>query len=239
MASPSLSNFSTQLGRRMLSEFLQEPQEPFLFEMRKLSNQGGIRNGRAAAFLKRVLAKLAYGKTSSADNRKSSVFSCFSDYSNDHQLSPVSVLELQYSDESSPSLDDHSSNLASAVIKDECPLPPGADSTMENSIILEEIHDKSVSFNKRRRLLLECWRKETEERILSFEDRLSCSDMSEKAMNEQIFSWEKQKGDSSCCREEWNQFKAEAREIGLCLEAAIFDELREETILDTLALYCT
>lgn len=113
MASPSLLNFSTQHGRRMLSEFLQEPQEPFLFEMRKLSNQGGIRNGRAAAFLKRVLAKLAYGKTSRADNRKSSVFSCFSDYSNDHQLSPVSVLELQYSDESSPSLDDHSMFLLS------------------------------------------------------------------------------------------------------------------------------
>ncbi|KAL0926139.1 hypothetical protein M5K25_004533 [Dendrobium thyrsiflorum] len=229
MASPALSKFSTQLGRRMLSEFLQEPQEPFLFEMRKLSNQGGIRKGRAAAFLKRVLAKLAYGKTSSADNRKSSVFSCFSDYSNDHQLSPVSVLELQYSDESSPSLDDH----------DECPLPSGADSTMENSIKLEGIHDKSVSFNKRRRLLLECRRKETEERILSFQDRSSCSDMSEKAMNELIFSWEKQKGDSSSCREEWNQFKAEAREIGLCLEAAIFDELREETILDILVLYCT
>lgn len=68
--------------------------------------------------------------------------------------------------------------------------------------------------------------------------------MIKKAMNELILSWERHRGDEnsfssyfSSWKEEWDKFKAhQVREIGLLIEAAIFNDLREEAVSDMLVL---
>ncbi|XP_028549281.1 uncharacterized protein LOC110113935 isoform X1 [Dendrobium catenatum] len=253
MAPLPFSNPPELVGRR-LYELLEQPQEPFLMEvyllengcsgrivrspsspscwplnaagkrLRKFGSHGGIRRSRVAGFLRRVIVNLVYCKAlrkalhldrKTAANKRSNIFDFF-------------LVELQHSDESYPS-----------GKQNECPLP-------SSSINLKETREKSlcqkkVNFSNSRRLLFDCL-SDSEGRIWNFHGCLN-SELFEESMNELIFSWEREKGDVTSLtqivvsefarlREKRNQLKPEAREIGLSLEAAIFDDLMEETIMD-------
>lgn len=251
-------------------------------KFRKFRSHGSIGRSRAVGFMKLVLVNLVYSKAvrkvlhldmTATAKKRSNIFNFFPLESKD-QLSPVSVLELQHSNERSPSDKKSKSNYFSWVssllhesylyihdasfffrfaesIKDECPLLSSMDSPRESSITLKETHVKSlfhkkVKFSNRRRLLYDCLR-EPEERIWSFHGCLN-SEMFEQSMNEPSLSWESEKGDvpsstqiavaseSARFPEEWNHFESGTREIGLCLEAAILDDLKEEAIFDMLKL---
>ncbi|KAH0466530.1 hypothetical protein IEQ34_003768 [Dendrobium chrysotoxum] len=211
--------------------------------LRKFGSHGGIRRSRAAGFLRHVIINLVYSKAlrkalhldrKTTANKRSNIFDLFLVESK-YQFNPVSILELQHSDESYPS-----------GKQNECPLPSSMDFPRESSINLKETREKSmcqkkVNFSNRRRLLFDCLR-ESKGRIWNFHGCLD-SELFEESMNELIFSWEREKGDVTSLtqmvvsefsrfREKWNQFKPEAREIGLSLEAAILDDLIEEAILD-------
>ncbi|KAI0493342.1 hypothetical protein KFK09_027619 [Dendrobium nobile] len=200
--------------------------------------------GTTAIFLKRTLTRFIYSKTATIEHRRLSFSSCFSEESK-HQLSPVSILEL-YSADSSP-FHNH--------IKHECRSTSSMDAGLNKvNITFEVIHQNSKShnyaekrnkFSKRRiriRPALDCVRK-AKEKMWSSYGIQSSADLIKKAMNELILSWERQKGDVNnlvsdfSSWKEWNQFKPpQVREIGFIIEAAIFDDLSEELVLDMLAL---
>ncbi|PKA49603.1 hypothetical protein AXF42_Ash004143 [Apostasia shenzhenica] len=225
-------------GRR-LSELLEEQQEPFDLEfyllehgcsgriitanampfcwplnacrrLRKLGTHVSCSRSRAAGFLTSMLAKRLDHKARNKNGnigRPSSPSDCFSEEDSKQELSPVSVLEL-HSEERSQ--------------KD----------------------SKFCKFIQGRRILLGCM-KEAEERIWSCHGCLS-SEMFETIKNELIISRERQKSDVtnlsrmiasefSSFKEEWRQqLEPESKEVGLRIEAAIFEDLRKEAVMDIL-----
>ncbi|KAL0924939.1 hypothetical protein M5K25_005800 [Dendrobium thyrsiflorum] len=248
--------------------------------LRKFGSHGGIRRSRVAGFLRRVIVNVVDSKAlkkalhldrKTTATKRSTIFDLFLVESKYQFFNPVSILELQHSDESYSSGKQSKSIFSgfltllslfyesyiyvsmlhhcfsfAASIKDECPLPSSMDFPRESSINVKESPEKSmcqkkVNFSNRRRLLFDCLR-ESEARLWNFHGCLD-SELFEESMNELIFSRERKKGDVTSLtqivvsefsrfREKWNQFKPEAREIGLSLEAAILDDLMEETILD-------
>ncbi|XP_020591061.1 uncharacterized protein LOC110031949 isoform X2 [Phalaenopsis equestris] len=209
--------------------------------LQKFGYHEGLRRRSAAGCLTRAWVKLFYSKAirkvlhldrMSTAKKHSSIFDFFSVELKD-QLSPVSVLELQHSDESSP-LDK----------QNECPLTLRMDSPRESP----RIHVKSpfyqkAKFSDRRRFRLD-FLTEAEERNWSFHGCLD-SNMFADAMNEPRLSWRCENGEvanltqtiaseSSRFRAKFIQLKPEAWEIGLFLEETILDDLKEAAILDML-----
>ncbi|KAJ8470104.1 hypothetical protein OPV22_024447 [Ensete ventricosum] len=72
-----------------------------------------------------------------------------------------------------------------------------------------------------------------------------------KIVQEETWSWEDRRGglgddisqlidfDFSKSRKEWNHFQQETGEVGIEIEHIIFEEIREETVLDVLRCHCT
>ncbi|XP_038982934.1 uncharacterized protein LOC120110972 [Phoenix dactylifera] len=166
------------------------------------------------------------------------------------QHSPVSVLELR-SCEGSPA---HSRN------KEENKSTSSLDSTAEALDMIKELLEAacSPSFNQfaksnkvlhqPEQLLLDCVR-EVEEKICASHESLS-PEMTRKIINEEILSWEMQKGDLmrisnlifsdvSNSMREWNRFRSQMREIVIEIEAAIFEEITEGFVLNLLDFPCT
>ncbi|KAG1341782.1 hypothetical protein COCNU_05G000110 [Cocos nucifera] len=164
------------------------------------------------------------------------------------QHSPVSVLELR-SCEGTPV---HSHN------KEEKKSTSSLDSTTEALDMFKELLKAAYSpafnqFTKSKtvlhqpeQLLLDCVR-EVEENICASNEYLS-PEMTQKIINEEILSWEMQKGDLtrisklifsdvSNSMREWNRFRSQMREIVIEIEAAIFEEVREEIVSNLLDLY--
>ncbi|XP_020588964.1 uncharacterized protein LOC110030525 [Phalaenopsis equestris] len=142
-------------------------------------------------------------------------------------------------------------------ITNECRSKPIMDSVLNRAYIMfQVVHDnskppkyaeKTNMFNNRRiriRHALDGVRLQARERIRSIDGISSSVDqMIEKAsMNELIQPLEWHKGDinkwaSDFSKLEWNQFKRpQVRVVGLLIEAAIFDDLREEVVLDMFVL---
>ncbi|XP_020597722.1 uncharacterized protein LOC110037418 [Phalaenopsis equestris] len=152
------------------------------------------------------------------------------------QLSPVSVFEFHSAEFLSPH--NHSTEEENR-----------STSTM-NSDMSEEAHYFTCFSNlnqtengarKDKQPLLKC-RKELKERIFASHYGLSQS-KSEKSREMQIFSVEKHRKevariaklidmDLSGTRREWSHFKDEAKKTGLEIERLIFEEIREETVVE-------
>lgn len=111
--------------------------------------------------------------------------------------------------------------------------------------LLSQYAKTKMESNESHQLLLDCVR-EVEKGIWDSHECLS-PERAKRNIKEQIISWEKQRGDLaditqlvdlevSKSREEWRHFQPEIREIGIEIEAAIFEEIREEIVLD---IQCT
>ncbi|XP_008798916.2 uncharacterized protein LOC103713681 [Phoenix dactylifera] len=162
-----------------------------------------------------------------------------------NQPSPVSVLEL-HSDEASP-VRNHSpsSNLTKETEEASW---VGLEELLGSASLLSQHAKTKTESNESHQLLLDCVR-ELEEGIWGSHECLS-PERPKRTIKEHIFSWEKLRGDLaditqlvdlevSKCREEWRHFQPEIREIGIEIEAVIFEEIGEEIALDMLDFQCT
>lgn len=117
------------------------------------------------------------------------------------------------------------------------------------SLLSQHAKSKKELNRSHQLLLLDCVR-EAEKRIWDSYECLS-PERAKRIIKDQIFSWDHQKrGDLadiarlvdlqvSESREEWRHFQPEIREIGIEMEAIIFEEIREEILLDMLHFQCT
>ncbi|XP_072973658.1 uncharacterized protein [Typha angustifolia] len=166
------------------------------------------------------------------------------------QLSPVSVLEL-HCYESSPVHIQNKEEKSSRTLS--------LDSPKKVIDIFKELLEaaytpafnqfsKSDELEQPQQLVLDCVR-EVEGRNW---DQHQCSSptKTEKFFCEEAPSWESQEADEawisqliasdlSNSSKEWIQFKPQIREIGTKIEASIFEQLREEAVLDIIDLNCT
>lgn len=245
-----------QLPRRLF-ELLEEQQEPFLldngcsksksrrsfkskaaFKCWRLNIHGFRRRKARASILRCLVAKLVYLKSikKALNRERSKLFkgetnaagflrlsSCRATGKGESigsefrwkevEHSPVSVLEL-HSDESSS---DHNHSMEE-----------------ENSSTSRLSSPKKPVQIQPRHLLLDLLK-----------------EMEDKSWDPcEIFPWEKQRGDMAMLthlieldlsetRREWTQFNAVKREIGIEIGGIIFEEMREEFVLDMLGFPCT
>ncbi|XP_010941953.1 uncharacterized protein [Elaeis guineensis] len=157
-----------------------------------------------------------------------------------NQLSPISVLEL-HSCEASP-IHNHSSSFSSGIETKDASWV-GFEELLGSASFLSQHARSKKELDRSYQLLLDCVR-EVEKRIWDSYECLS-PERVKSIIKERIFTWEKQRGDVtdiaqlvdlevSESREEWKHFQTEVREIGIEMEAVIFEEIREETLLDML-----
>ncbi|CAL9103958.1 unnamed protein product [Musa textilis] len=157
-----------------------------------------------------------------------------------NQLSPVSVLELHSDD-----------------VGDEEPSISSFDSSKETKEaprmgLEEQLHcdrhdprqaDSECHLFEPHYILVDCL-KEAEGK-LSTSHGCSSPERSGKIIQEEILSWEDQRGgrgnisqsidlDFSRSRKEWSHCQHEMGEVGIGIEHIIFEEIREETVLDVL-----
>ncbi|ONK76040.1 uncharacterized protein A4U43_C03F23230 [Asparagus officinalis] len=232
--------------------------------LERISSQGFTNKGRrgaAGSFLRSILTKLLQGKQSikalncdskSIESGRMSVFSCFSGISprelgGDHQcrcvemedsskqLSPVSVLQYpnhRFKEENQST----SSSFDSPREMPEISAFPHHTKSNKG-----QVHEQQ--------LILDCVR-EAEERIRDYGLGCFSTEVRAKAIREKVLSWEKLQGDMSSLgkllgsdiselRSEWSQYRADAAEIGIGVEAFIFEEILDETVLEILGSRCT
>ncbi|EHA8587152.1 hypothetical protein COCNU_scaffold001487G000030 [Cocos nucifera] len=156
-----------------------------------------------------------------------------------NQLSPISVLEL-HSYEASP-IHNHSSSFSSGIETKDASWV-GFEELLGSASFLSQ-YARTKELDRSYQLVLDCVR-EVEKRIWDSYECLS-PERVKSIIKERIFTWDKQRGDVadiaqlvdlevSESREEWSNFQTEIREIGIEIEAVIFEEIREETLLDML-----
>ncbi|KAG1348138.1 hypothetical protein COCNU_06G019670 [Cocos nucifera] len=162
-----------------------------------------------------------------------------------NQPSPISVLEL-HSDEASP-VRNHSPGFNLSKKAKEASWV-GLEELLGSASFLSQHAKSKRELNQSHQHLLDCVG-EVEERIWDSQEYLS-PERAKRIAQEQIFSWEKQRGDLadiaqlvdlevSKSREEWRRFQPEIRAIGIEIEAVIIEEIREEIVLDMLDFRCT
>ncbi|XP_008797019.2 uncharacterized protein LOC103712310 [Phoenix dactylifera] len=162
-----------------------------------------------------------------------------------NQLSPISVLEL-HSNEASP-IHNHSSSFSSGM-ETKAASWFGFEELLGSASFLSQYANTKKELDRSYQLLLDCVR-EVEKRIWDSYECLS-PERAKSIIKERIFTWEKKRGDVadiaqlvdsevSESREEWRHFQSEIREIGIEIETVIFEEIREETLLDMLGFPCT
>ncbi|CAL9772256.1 unnamed protein product [Musa acuminata subsp. burmannicoides] len=158
-----------------------------------------------------------------------------------NQLSPVSVLEL-HSDEvgdEEPSI----SCFNSSKETKEAPWMGFEEQLHSNRHDPRQANYSECHFFEPHYFLVDC-RKEAQGKLSTSR---GCS--SPEIIQEEISSWEDQRGgsgnisrlidfDFSKSREEWSHFQHEIGEVGIEMEHIIFDEIREETVLDVLHCHC-
>lgn len=111
---------------------------------------------------------------------------------------------------------------------------------------LDQFTKSKKVLHQQEQLLLDCVR-EVEEKICASYESLT-PEMTKKIISEEILSWEMQRGDltkiskpifsdASNSMREWNRFRSQMGDIVIEIEAAIFEEVREEIVLNLLDLY--
>ncbi|XP_020242310.1 uncharacterized protein LOC109820563 [Asparagus officinalis] len=101
--------------------------------------------------------------------------------------------------------------------------------------------------NQEEKLLMDCAR-EAGAKVHYKHGHLS-SDIREKDIHEKILAWQRIQGgmssllkllgsDISELRNEWSQFRAEVSVVGVQMEASIFEEIVDETVLEILGIHC-
>ncbi|XP_010942340.1 uncharacterized protein [Elaeis guineensis] len=162
-----------------------------------------------------------------------------------NQPSPISVLEL-HSDEASPTRNHSPSFNLSKETKEASWV--GLEELLGSASFLSQHAKSKRELNQSHQLLLDRVR-EVDKRIWDSHEYLS-PEGAKRIVKEEIFSWEKQRGDLadiaqlvdlevSKSREEWRHFQPEIGEIGIEIEAVIFEEIREEIVLEMLDFQCT
>ncbi|KAK8919053.1 hypothetical protein KSP39_PZI021273 [Platanthera zijinensis] len=152
------------------------------------------------------------------------------------QLSPVSVFEL-HSDEGCSA---HNHSMEEENTSSTSPVNP--ETADEESCYNQHKNDRNGKLRSNH-LLQQCG-KEFEERIFGRRESLGHHRVAKLAMEVQVVSF----GAASIAEwidvdrigttAEWSRFTAEAMEIGLVIEGFIFDEIREEVVVEMLGSHC-
>ncbi|KAJ0963356.1 hypothetical protein J5N97_028478 [Dioscorea zingiberensis] len=251
-------------GERRLFELLEEQQEPFLLDVYLLENgysdkmfdsksptlcwpgnackklirmsSRAIRRRRVGFFrciVTKILQKKAIRKAMDWNYRdcKAMKFDRLSFSADDSSpVSPVSVLDLNSDDSSSQVCNQMNDEIQALHLFEELLMTAYKKTKWEQ--------DQSSM-----KLISDC-EKEIEQSIMVSHECLE-KEKARKIIDEQMSSLEKQRGDISNITKlialdvsnstkEWSQFHHEIREIGMQIEAAIFEEIKEELVQDML-----